>query len=189
MIVGLGHKARTGKDTVAAYLNQEHAFVRVAFADALKTACQTIFGLTQEQVNGADKEAIDPFWNATPRDILQRVGTECLRRGYRDDVWVKALERRVKSFVSQGVSIVVTDVRFPNEANAVKQWGGTLVRVDRKTAPTIGGASHASEVSLANYTGWDGVLKNDGTLEELRDKVRQLVARVQGQNVSGFFAL
>ena len=189
MIVGLGHKARTGKDTVAAYLNQDHAFVRVAFADALKAACCTIFGLTQKQANGADKEAIDPFWNTTPRDILQRVGTECLRRGFGDDVWIKALERRVEGLVSQGVSVVVTDVRFPNEAEAIKKWGGVLVRVDRKVAPTIGGSSHASEVSLVNYSGWDAVLKNEGTLEELRDKVRQLVARVQGQNVSGFFAL
>lgn len=169
MIIGLSGKARVGKGEVACRLVSGHGFIEVAFADALKKACRDIFGLTWGQLYGADKDLTDSFWEDTPRNILQKVGTECLRRGYRDDVWVKALERDVQA--NPHVDFVVSDCRFANELEAVKSWGGKLVRIERPDAPRITTPEHASETSLDNWRGWDYTLVNDGTLDVLRSRV------------------
>lgn len=173
MIVGLGFKARAGKDTVGDYLVKEYGFKKVAFADALKRGCMEMFGLTHEQCYGDTKEVLDSFWGVTPRFILQKVGTECMRLQYDPDIWVKSVQKRV----SEGGHWVVTDCRFPNEAAAIKEWGGLVVRVDRPQAGATGGiAKHPSEVAMESYNEWDYVLDNQGrALSELYDKVDVMV--------------
>ena len=79
MILGLGFRARVGKGEVAKRLVEKHGFVEGAFADKLKKACAEIFGLDHSQLYGDNKDKVDPFWRDTPRNILQKVGTECLR--------------------------------------------------------------------------------------------------------------
>lgn len=174
MIIGLGFKARTGKGEVASWLVRRHGFIEVAFADALKRACVEIFGLTESQVYGDQKDRPDPFWNDTPRNILQKVGTECLRRGYRDDVWIKALEREIRDPASPetvDADWVVSDCRFPNECEAIREWGGKLVRIERPDAPSIATGQHASETALERWCGWDYQLINNLTLDDLHAKV------------------
>lgn len=172
LIIGLGYKARSGKDTVAAALVERWGFKRYAFADPLKEACREIFKLNDEQLYGSAKEKVDEFWKDTPRRILQVVGTECLRKGYADDVWVRALERRI---VNGPERCVVTDVRFPNEAEAIQEWGGIVLRVDRPGAAASGGvAGHPSEMAMNAWAGWNGWLRNDGTLAELDELVDRM---------------
>ena len=67
MIIGLGFKARSGKDTVADYLIENYGFKRLAFADALKEGCRHIFELNDEQLYGELKEVEDDYWGVTPR--------------------------------------------------------------------------------------------------------------------------
>ena len=177
MIIGLGYKARSGKSTVGTYLWTQHIFTRVAFADKLKRCCMEVFGLSRDQVYGDDKEIVDTFWKDTPRNILQTVGTECFRRGYQEDVWIRALERTIQS--SPKNDYVVEDVRFPNEADAVKQWGGFVVRVDRPGAPGIATAQHASETSMANYQGWDYVLDNSKDLPQLWANIEVMMKKLK----------
>lgn len=174
MIIGLGYKARTGKGEVASWLVRRHGFIEAAFADALKHACREIFGLTESQLYGDQKDRLDPFWDDTPRNILQKVGTECLRRGYRDDVWIKALERELRDPASPetvDVDWVVSDVRFPNEAEAIHRWGGRLVKIERPDAPSIATGQHASEIALEKWGGWDYRILNTGTLGDLHKEV------------------
>jgi hypothetical protein len=178
MIVGLGFQARVGKGEVAARLCLKHGFTEVAFADALKEACRVIFGLTKSQLYGDDKDRPDAFWNDTPRNILQLVGTECLRRGYRDDVWVKAVERIMREH--EGQDFVISDCRFPNEAEAIRSWGGKLVKIVRVGAPIIATSGHASESALATWDAWDYTLFNNGTLEDLATKVDWMVDGLRG---------
>jgi hypothetical protein len=181
MIIGLGYKARAGKDTVGTILRDHFGFKTAAFADSLKEAARTIFNLNDYQLYGPGKGEVDPFWEDTPRNILQRMGTECMRRGYRDDIWIKCVERRIADDPER--SWVITDVRFPNEAEAVKGWGGYVVRVDRPLAERLIGkeaSKHASEVSMSFYQGWDHVLSNNGTVEELAKQVSQMLKKFQG---------
>lgn len=180
-IIGLAGAARSGKDTVAGML-MGAGYGRAAFADALKQACSAIFGFSWEQLYGSEKETLDPFWKDTPRRVLQLVGTECLRRGYAEDVWVRAMERRV---ARDNLRWTITDVRFPNEAEAVRRWGGVVVEVVRPGAGPKGGVEgHASENALASFA-FNATIHNEGTLEDLKNEVnallRQLNANYQGR--------
>lgn len=174
MIVGLGYKARSGKDLAADYLVEKHEFIKIPWAKKLKDACREIFGLTEEQLYGDKKEVVDEFWGHTPRYILQFVGTDCLRNVYRDDIWVKAVEKEIKKDPMR--DYVIPDCRFPNEAQAIKDWGGVLIRVDRNIAGASGGISkHASETSMENYDGWDYIINNNGTIDELYEKMAEII--------------
>ena len=101
----------------------------------------------------------------TVRDLLQKLGTEALRDNLHPDVWVNAL------FSDPGFAAekwLVTDVRFVNEAEAIKERGGILMRVKRDLET----GSHASETQLDKYK-FDVVIKNNGNLEELVESVRK----------------
>ena len=180
MLIGLSGKARVGKDTVAGYLEDHFGFKRVAFADSLKRACREIFHLSERQLYGDMKEVEDPFWHDTPRNILQMVGTECLRRGYEEDVWVRSLERTIQLGGGAEKNWVVTDVRFPNEARAVKSWGGKLVLVDRPDAPTIATNKHASETAMEAWGAWDYRLDNNQDLPQLYANIEIMMKELGG---------
>lgn len=167
MIIGLGYRKQSGKDTVANYLVANYNFTKMSFARPLKDACIAAFGFTEEQVNGPLKEVEDHRWGMTPRAALQHVGTEMFR-GWREDFWVNRLVSSLQPLT------VITDVRFPNEAAAVKEAGGRLWLIDR---PSLGPVTdgHASETSMQGYDGWDAILDNITTLEHLYRQVDRLM--------------
>jgi hypothetical protein len=183
MIIGLGYKARSGKDLVADYLVREFGFNKTAFAETLKEACGAIFYLNKTQLYGSKKEVVDDFWKQTPRYILQRVGTECMRQGYDPDIWINSLKRRIMA-AKKDTRWVVADVRFPNEANAIKEWGGTVIRIDRPQAGASGGISqHASEVSLEGFDAWDYVLENNGSVDDLFEKINKIMQDITMKSI------
>jgi len=109
----------------------------------------------------------------TVRRILQWWGTE-YRRTEDADYWTKAWSRKVEQLDLERVHVLVDDVRFMNELNAIKGHGGLIIKIER---PGFDGANnHASETSLDDYAAWDGTIVNDGTLEEFRAKVEQFAA-------------
>jgi len=170
LIIGLGFQMGSGKDTVADMLCLHHGFQRVRFADALKDAACVIFGWDRAQLEDLDfKMTVDPFWGETPRAILQRFGTEAMRNNFLRDIWVKALERKIQQ--TQRTRIVIPDVRFWNEAEAITGWGGYTVRITRPgwkpPNATDEQMQHASETALLAYPGWDSGICNDGSLEQL----------------------
>lgn len=170
VIISLGHKARSGKDTVANYLCKNYGFKRIGFADALKRGCMEFFGWTEEHVYGSLKEVNDPYWEFSPRFALQKVGTECMRNQFDQEIWIKAVGKRV--LAEPNVNWVIADCRFPNEAKAVRSWGGKVVKIDRPTAGASEGiAGHASEFAMDNYDGWYSTLSNNGTLIDLYQEV------------------
>ncbi len=166
-LVGLGYRMRSGKDTAADVLVRDFNFHRMAFADPLKEAAKIIFGWGDEHVHGQLKEVVDPFWGFSPRSALQRLGTERVRDVFGPDTWAKATERRIQEMLPRPV--VLTDVRFPQEAALVKILGGELWCIDR---PGLPGASHASETAMADFQGWDRVIVNDKSLGEFQHRVR-----------------
>jgi hypothetical protein len=165
MIIGFNGHAGAGKDTAAEILIRVYNFRRVAFADKLKIACKTVFSFTDSQLFGADKDVIDRYWGMSPREILQRVGTECFRIGFDSDVWVKAALRDIEP----GRDYVITDVRFPNEAEAIKDRGGRVIRINRDNARGAG-MVHASENALSGWE-FDSTINNNGTIEDLNQAV------------------
>lgn len=180
MIVGLGYKARSGKDTVANYLVANFGFKRIAFADPLKLACMEIFGWTEEHVYGDLKEVVDPYWGFSPRYALQKVGTECMRDNFDREIWVKAAGKRILE--NPKINWVITDCRFPNEAKAIAEWGGRVVKVDRPGAEASQGIEkHPSEIAMDAYDGWWYTICNYGTLSELYDTIDNFWREIRGK--------
>lgn len=176
MILGVSGKAAHGKDTVGAYLVRCHGFTRLGFADALKGEVQRILPRTLRAhfKEHFGREATDEdivrilYTDRTPvtRVLLQEWGTD-LRRSEDADYWTSEWARQVARLGAHRV--VVTDVRFVNEAEMVLRAGGKLIRVVR---PGFAGAGdHVSETALDDWTRWDLVVRNDGSIEDLEEKV------------------
>lgn len=181
MIIGFGAKRERGKDTAVNIAiriseNSGHPARRDAFAYPLKETCRIVFGFTDEQLYGKLKGAVDPFWGFTPRWAMQQVGTEMFRKHIGSDVWVRSLVHRAQED-SPDTHLMISDVRFENEARAIQALGGKVVRCDREVPfdPEID--NHASEVALDNFNDWDAVLDNNGSLDNLRRQVSELITK------------
>ncbi|MCD7439015.1 hypothetical protein K4B79_12345 [Streptomyces lincolnensis] len=179
-LVGLAGAARSGKDTAAQAL-LDMGWTRRAFADKVREVLYALDpvliephypeGVTSlryevDSYGWADVKEMYPV----VRGYQQRLGTEGGREVLGDGVWVDALFR---DFETWGPT-VITDVRFPNEANAIRERGGLVVRIERPGQELIREAGHISENSLAGYL-YDDVIPNDGTVALLRDRVMQLI--------------
>jgi hypothetical protein len=145
MIIGICGLIGSGKDTIADYLQNIHQFRRESFAHVLKDAVAQIFGWDRELLEGRTKESrawreqVDPWWaerlkmpNLTPRYVLQVWGTEVARRSFHDDIWIAALENKLRKTTDD---VVISDCRFPNEIKSIRNAGGIVVRVVRGPEP------------------------------------------------------
>ena len=118
VIVALTGPAGCGKTTVAKGL-ERHGFARVRFAGPLKAMLRTL-GLTEDQVDGDQKETpCDLLCGKTPRAAMQALGTEWGRDCVGENLWVNAAMKQVDEYIALGVSVVIDDCRFDNEAEAV----------------------------------------------------------------------
>lgn len=105
----------------------------------------------------------------TPRLVLQLLGTEGGRDVIHPNIWVNATLGNLK----EDEKVIVTDVRFPNEVLGIKQRKGIVVRVVRPSK--VSTSTHPSETSLNDFKDWDYVIINDGTLEDLEEKVIEML--------------
>jgi hypothetical protein len=141
----------------------------------------------------------------TPRKLLQLLGTECGRQIIHPDIWVNALMSEYTSplmlkFRRNGIkptpkaiqesypNWIITDVRFPNEAKAIKDRGGIMIRVNRNNSmpnsfqlknrdhSIVNATIHESETALDNYE-FDYVINNTGTEEKLKEKVKEILIK------------
>lgn len=176
-LIGLAGKARTGKDTAAAIL-AERGFLRYAFADPIRRGAEVMLGLTYDQVYGNGKEQpIDWLAGITPRRIKQTLGTEWGRGHVHRDVWLRLAQqewRAVRAAFPDAAGLVISDVRFENEAAWIREAGGQVWHVLRDAAPAVEG--HTSEDGV-EPRGQDEVIVNNGTLAGLEDQVAYLLEK------------
>ncbi len=171
-LIGLAGKARSGKDTVGAILKKEFGHVvTLSFAQAIKDGMKAMFGFTEEHVNGALKETVHPVYGKSPRYMMQTLGTDWGRQMIKDSIWIDTLKRRIEDAHERYQHVVITDVRFENEAKLIRELGGKIWHVRRGDAPTVN--AHASEAGIA-FNVDDFIVYNEGTMEELRDNVVDL---------------
>lgn len=212
MIIGICGFIGSGKDTVADYLVNFHEFRRDSFASTLKDAVSVIFGWDRELLEGRTKESrewreqVDEWWanrlgipHLTPRWILQIWGTE-VGRNFHNDIWISSLENKLRNVKD---NVVISDCRFPNEIQSIKNSGGKVIWVQRGELPdwytcalidnkTTG--KHSQEIKDKKKTGmkyeypnvhasewswvgsdFDGEIFNNGTIDQLYEQVRNLV--------------
>lgn len=180
LLVGISGKIGSGKDTVANVLYDRcgSAVVIRRFAAPLKAVITALTGLpanTQE-----DKLTFVPEFDTTVGNLLQVIGTELFREHFDEDVWVKALLANAKA-VGAGV-LVIPDVRFENEFEAIRTHGGILIRVEGDPAKVRENSkrdlNHISETALDDVYNWDYKFHNTGTLDELKEKLQPVIDRV-----------
>ena len=174
MIIGLSGYARSGKDEVANILVKNFGFKRVAFADPIRSLLLRVNPILEngKRVNEMVKEF---GWNLTKaqsetRRLLQEIGVAG-REMFGDDVWIKAAFKDVNLYID---NVVVSDVRFRNEANFVITDQGRLWRVLREGVGPVN--NHISETDLDDAY-FNAYVPNNGTLEELEAYVTRLIGR------------
>lgn len=173
-IIAFGHRKRTGKDTLAKALAEALSekvgkqFVKkAAFADPLYFICHMLYSwdgfATKEDydLELADKTVVLPTIGKTPRQILIEMGTPAIRDVVYSNTWIDYTLRKQSSDLK---FLFISDLRFPNEFNAVKEAGGICVRIDR---PSIPNTEDLADSALANETRWDSIITNDGSLKKM----------------------
>ena len=172
MLIGLSGYAQSGKDSVAEVLVRDFGFTRVAFADKIKEFLYEMDLL----VHGVNIQTLVSTWgwdktkeNFWVRRLLQDVGVSA-RTVFGEDFWVnQALRPGLPE------KVVVTDVRFPNEMQAIWALNGKIWRVER---PGIGPVNdHISEHAIKDEP-VDLHINNTGTLEDLEKTVHNLMRHV-----------
>lgn len=201
MIVGISGKAMVGKDTFAVMLAEElqrktgDIYVLMAFAKSLKDRAQKDFDLSWDQLWGDQKELVDnryakgrfveyddnnnpvpstlePYW--TPREIMQAYGQFFRTIDY--NFWVEELFRTIED--KEYENVIITDIRHINEANAVKERGGTHIRIYRDAGGSKINDQHISETALDGHKDVDFEIMNNGTLDDLRTTAAGTVAAI-----------
>ena len=173
MRIALSGLKRSGKDTIGSYLIQNYGCKRFAFADEVKRLARELF--PEEFVQ-----------NDKPVDLLQWLGNTMRQRN--PDVWINKLSTMIQLINEPVSNIVVTDVRYPNEVQALKNLGFTIVKVqvpvevsiERSKATEVNFTEelllHESEqLAQSNEQYYDYIIENTGTLEELYSKVEEMV--------------
>jgi hypothetical protein len=224
MIIGVNGKIGSGKDTVGKIiqwltkpepdgqyigfqtyddytLEKLSPFKIKKFAGKLKQIASLLTGVSVEKFEDQEFKKLDmnPEWEMTYREFLQKLGTEAMRDGLHTNVWVNALfadynatgynytgcENKVIQGEWEYPNWIITDMRFPNEMEAVVERKGITIRVVRSFNHKMGSKEtgtldltplHPSETALDdaefNYT-----IINDGTIENLVEKVREILIK------------
>lgn len=178
--VGLMGFARSGKDSVGAVLIS-HGYRKVSFATPMRRMLALLNG-SVETPNGfmplMDALYLFGGWEGlkehvpSVRGLLQRLGTSVGREYLGENFWVDLAFKDLKF----SESYVFTDVRFPNEAEAIRARGGVILEVRRPGVGAVNG--HVSESALSGFVP-DYVIHNDGSLDDLTDRVGEFLWKIQ----------
>jgi hypothetical protein len=179
-IIAFGHRKRVGKDTAARFINTDfrmkHKSANVqkrGLADKLKAQCHELYswaGLkTMEYYDDhpEEKEIVLPLLGKTPRQIWIDYGTLVARAVYRY-TWVDYLFKS-----SSPDLLIISDLRFPEEAERSQDLGGQVYRIDN---PRIPHTSDLADDPLKDWNGWNGVIVNDGTMETFHSRVIEIAS-------------
>ena len=165
MIIALSGRMMSGKDEAAKRLVSKHRFKRLAYADQLKRIALTLMGVDYDEP--CDKNELIKRWGKTKRQIWQDLGVAI--RNVHPDIWAEYVHHDLELYDN----VVITDLRFLNEARLAKRHGAKLVRINR---PGLKSSSqHSSETDLDKYDKWDAIIVNDGCVSDLHDKVDRLI--------------
>ena len=209
MIVGISGFIGCGKSTVADQLTNEHGFRKDSFAASLKDACSVLFDWPRFMIEGDTKESRewreqpDPWWaeklgipNFSPRLALQLIGTDALRNHFNPGIWFMTLENRIRKNPKQHV--VISDVRFQNEIQFIKEQNGILININRGPVPiwyetarmANKGNSLAKEAMIKTYSSahasewswigakFDYIINNDSTIEFLKTQIKEITTKI-----------
>jgi hypothetical protein len=203
MLIALVGFIGSGKDSVAEYLVNKHLFKKESFADSVKNAVAHIFHWDRDLLEGKTNESriwreqVDLWWakrlnipHLTPRWVLQNFATELCRDKFHKDIWIASLEKKLQNNI---LDIVISDFRFINELESIKNQNGVVIRIKRGQDPdwfndavlaNLGDVSakekmiergiHTSEWEWVG-TKIDYTVENNSSLVDLYKKIDEIV--------------
>ncbi len=175
-IIGITGKKSSGKSLTADYLQSEFGFEQFAFADKLKSGIISIFDVPNESLYGSEveKNKLDEFWGVSGRQLAQIIGSELFRDilptllPQLNNIWIRCIEKKILN--SKSDLIVISDVRFSDEAEFIKSMGGVIISIERNNLNIID--KHQSETQIINA---DYTVDNNYTIDELFEKINNIV--------------
>lgn len=181
MLIGIAGPAGSGKDTLCQLLIEQleaqgSNAKRYAFADPIKTAVKAAFNLTEDHVNGEFKEKpIEHLDFKSPRQVMQWFGTDFARRMIHNDIWINVARSYIDQYTSIYDHVIISDVRFENEAAFIRDRGGIIAHIKRDNAPSVN--THDSEQGIESLIG-DYIIFNNGTLQQLTAYSKELICSI-----------
>lgn len=176
-LIGIHGPLESGKDTVAQTIISKfpELYTQYAFAWPIKQACQIMFGFTEKDMNDRVlKERVHPMWGITPRKTMQLLGTEYGRNMIRKDIWIIRALMEIDKNLENGYGTIISDVRFENEADLIREKNGIIIHITR---PTLDVSSekykHESEGGIKKEK-TDIILNNNTSLEVFKKTVTDL---------------
>jgi hypothetical protein len=184
----------SGKDTLADLISEKYGkCIKLSFASVLKDIVGLVFNWDRGLLEGNTlesrkwREEIDEWWssrlnipNLTPRWVLQNWGTDVLRIHFHPDIWLASLENKINKIEKDKFDLVIiTDCRFENEIETLRNLGATFIRIKRGPEPSwvydyleknFIPMVHPSEY-LWIKNSFDFVIENDSDISDLRRKV------------------
>lgn len=154
MLIGFSGKKGSGKSFFADYLVNNKLFIKLSFASPLKEITKILFNLSDEDVKDPiKKELINPKFNASPRELMQWLGTDIMREefnkkfNYSGSIWIDSVKDKVKTLLDNNKDVVIDDVRFQNEVDMIHSLGGIVInlRNDLDNTLTNSTSTHSSE--------------------------------------------
>jgi hypothetical protein len=179
-VIGFTAKVGGGKDTAGIIVTQAleekgYRVTKLSFAKYLKDICCMMFGWDRERLehdfdykegDTLDDGSPDPACEAlgmTRRVIMQKIGTEAMRDGLHYDIWIIALKLAIQRGEYDDYDYgLLTDCRFINELQFVRDLDGTLIQVMREgeQSTLTKETNHVSELEWEAWTDWDSIVKN-----------------------------
>jgi hypothetical protein len=212
MIVGISGFIGSGKDTIANHLVNTYNFRRESFASTLKDIVASTFGWNRELLEGSTqqsrewREQEDVWWanrlgiaGLTPRWVLQYWGTDVIRKGFHNDIWIASIENKLRNSNS---NVVISDCRFPNEILAIHNQGGITIWVQKGALPQwydIAVAANNGEPAAmqelkkfnvhTSETSWVGskfhyIVKNDSNFDNLYAQIQEILNDAEFKNLA-----
>lgn len=180
--IGLGHKKRVGKDTFGMYLsNAFHMAGRTAdrrgFADKLKGVAYQLYGWAglmpgkYYEENPEERNTIIKPLGKTVRQIWIDLGTPAIREQVYDRTWIDYLLNQPRTHDI----VIIPDLRFPNEAEAIHAKGGLCIKVEM---PSLPDTDDVADCALDGHNIWDYTVVNNGTKDLLREKADKLAREI-----------
>ena len=166
MLVGITGHAGAGKDTVGDWFAKEHGFIKESFADPIKAMVNTLLRAHSSQWDDRKWKETPILCGKSPRFLAQTLGTEWGREIVGHDIWINACLEGI----DLEMNTVITDVRFDNEAQAIKERGGIIFEIGRPSYWDTLHKGHSSEGGVSMHL-IDWVISNDKGVNELHRKL------------------
>lgn len=178
-IIAICGKKRSGKDTIAKYIEEKYKYKNVKFSQYLKSMCSDLFGFSYDQIENDSKDVLVDEYNKTPREIMQFIGTELMQLELQKfvpsvgrSIWAKTLLNKHTE-----ERIVISDLRFLHEFNEIKKHDCNAVIIKVTNDMINSTDNHISEKEIDDIC-YDFEVKNNSTIDDMYERIDHIMSLI-----------